>query len=229
MRDQSRKSLSETKRIALIAIAIGVIVLFTLASVFVSGEDTAKLAKRKSSVNIEESIIGPNGASWEEIKLRSKLESSKRDLKEFYSRRAYPGAPPVIPHEIDKGNEAIPGNCLACHQNGEYSPKFKAYAPKTPHPQYVNCQQCHVPEGKSFFRPSGWKKPKGPELNQKGLRSSPPVMPHELSLRENCAACHTGPSAPKEIRTTHPERINCIQCHGIMPTPQFEEFKREAK
>lgn len=32
-------------------------------------------------------------------------------------------------------------------------------------------------------------------------------------MRENCVSCHAGPSAPKEIRVTHPERVNCRQCH----------------
>jgi cytochrome c-type protein NapB len=32
-------------------------------------------------------------------------------------------------------------------------------------------------------------------------------------MRENCAACHAGPAAREEIRTSHPERTRCRQCH----------------
>ena len=30
---------------------------------------------------------------------------------------------------------------------------------------------------------------------------------------ETCAACHTGEAAREEIRTSHPERVRCRQCH----------------
>jgi hypothetical protein len=42
-------------------------------------------------------------------------------------------------------------------------------------------------------------------------------------MRENCAACHTGPAAREEIRTTHPERIRCRQCH--VPVGSRTEFE----
>jgi len=47
------------------------------------------------------------------------------------------GNPPLIPHEVDAddGGET----CLACHRNGDND------APKTPHPQLVDCRQCHIP------------------------------------------------------------------------------------
>ena len=39
------------------------------------------------------------------------------------------------------------------------------------------------------------------------------TIPHPLQLRENCLACHGGPAARAELRTTHPERVRCRQCH----------------
>jgi len=42
---------------------------------------------------------------------------------------------------------------------------------------------------------------------------SPPTIPHRVLMRENCVACHSGPAAREEIRTTHPERTRCRQCH----------------
>jgi hypothetical protein len=32
-------------------------------------------------------------------------------------------------------------------------------------------------------------------------------------MRENCIACHDGPGAREEVRTNHPERWRCRQCH----------------
>ena len=49
----------------------------------------------------------------------------------------------------------------------------------------------------------------------------PPMIPHQIQMRENCISCHAGPSAPKEIRVTHPERVNCRQCH----LPMHQEWK----
>lgn len=55
------------------------------------------------------------------------------------------------------------------------------------------------------------------------LEGSPPIIPHQLQLRENCLACHAGPSAPKEIRVTHPERVNCRQCH-VMNNKEIKDI-----
>ena len=43
--------------------------------------------------------------------------------------------------------------------------------------------------------------------------ASPPTIPHTLQLRENCLACHGGAASRVEIRTSHPERPRCRQCH----------------
>ena len=32
-------------------------------------------------------------------------------------------------------------------------------------------------------------------------------------IDQNCLSCHTGPGSREEIRTTHPERTRCMQCH----------------
>ena len=136
-----------------------------------------------------------------------------RTLDYFYSLRAYDGAPPSIPHPVNDRDTLTGGNCLECHRHGGFTPEFKAYAPVVPHPEMLNCRQCHNPqEGTSPFRASTWTK----ALPQRGishLPGGPLVIPHSLHMRENCLACHTGPHAVEEIRTTHPERINCLQCH----------------
>jgi len=49
--------------------------------------------------------------------------------------RAYQGAPPLIPHDV----EARKGACLTCHESG------LADAPIVPHPtRSFSCLQCHV-------------------------------------------------------------------------------------
>ena len=66
-----------------------------------------------------------------------------RTLRQFYSRRAYPGAPPVIAHDV-QFDGVINDDCLSCHQDGGHVPELNAYTPVTPHPQMENCRQCHV-------------------------------------------------------------------------------------
>ncbi|MFS4418068.1 multiheme c-type cytochrome [Maribacter sp. 2307ULW6-5] len=152
-------------------------------------------------------------------------ENHQRSLDTYYDNRAYPGAPPSIPHPVAK-EESFGGNtCIQCHQNGGFVEKFNAYAPVTPHPEMVNCRQCHVTinSNDTFTQlasanaaTSGFGKLVPPAVGEganNAMPGSPPMMPHQLHMRENCISCHAGPSAPKEIRVSHPERINCRQCH----------------
>lgn len=107
--------------------------------------------------------------------------------------------------------------CLQCHQNGGFVEKYQAYAPITPHSELVNCRQCHEPknkDAKNNFKGTTFPKISVPAVGVNNvLPGSPPTIPHQLRMRENCLACHAGPAAPKEIRVTHPERVNCRQCH----------------
>lgn len=50
------------------------------------------------------------------------------------ARRAYTGAPPVMPHR-----RFMRENCLACH-----GPQARPDIKKTPHPERAHCVQCHV-------------------------------------------------------------------------------------
>ena len=61
--------------------------------------------------------------------------------------------------------------------------------------------------------------------------SSPPPIPHGLQLRENCLSCHSGSGAPKDIATTHPERVNCMQCHvanAALDNPPYKSVNSNA-
>ncbi|WP_299431250.1 multiheme c-type cytochrome [uncultured Aquimarina sp.] len=143
-------------------------------------------------------------------------EEHQRTLATYYNNRAYPGAPPSIPHPLIKGERGMGGKaCLQCHQNGGFTEKFNAYAPVTPHPEMINCRQCHVAQTeKTLFKETTFFKMFAASVgNNNALPGSPPVIPHQIQMRENCLSCHAGAAAPKEIRVTHPERINCRQCH----------------
>jgi cytochrome c-type protein NapB len=142
-------------------------------------------------------------------------EENQRSLSSYYKNRAFPGAPPSIPHETLKEGSIGDNNCLKCHDNGGFVKKFNAYAPVTPHPEMVNCRQCHVDQKTSgVFKENYFVKNSPPTVgNNQALLTSPPMIPHQIQMRENCLSCHAGPSAPKEILVTHPDRVNCRQCH----------------
>lgn len=163
--------------------------------------------------------------------------SHPRTLKTYRGLRAYPGAPPRIPHGLNP-DEALKGGCKTCHERGGYSYRFDAYVPITPHPDMGMCLQCHVGDAKlmaipmpsldpsarcmqchsaggqrwkdsgTTFRPIQW-----PQLMHVNVGDAPPPIPHTLEMRTNCLSCHAAPSAVQEIRTKHANRSNCRQCH----------------
>jgi nitrate reductase (cytochrome), electron transfer subunit len=149
--------------------------------------------------------------------------NARRTLAVYYARRAYPGAPPVIPHQVDDAQSGGKA-CLACHADGGWAPKFGAYAPVVPHPELQSCRQCHVPETTPAVRTTALSTSAPPRTRGAALPGSPPPIPHALQMRENCLACHAGPGAVAEIRSSHPERVNCRQCHvlGAEPVAAFE-------
>lgn len=144
-------------------------------------------------------------------------ENHQRSLSTYYNNRAYQGAPPSIPHPVKNEFSYGENTCLQCHQNGGFVQKFNAYAPVTPHPEMVNCRQCHVSQQTTIlFKETDFVKLFPPSVGvNNALEGSPPIIPHQIQMRENCLACHAGPAAPKEIRVTHPERVNCRQCHVL--------------
>jgi cytochrome c-type protein NapB len=152
-----------------------------------------------------------------------KEPNRRRTLAVYYARRAYPGAPPVIPHPVDEP-EAFGPACLSCHGSGGWAPRFEAYAPVTPHPEMTACRQCHVPQastpaGRVRGSVSEWHASDAPRRPGAAMPGSPPPIPHSLQMRENCRACHAGPGAVAELRTTHPERVSCRQCHALAAPP----------
>lgn len=138
-----------------------------------------------------------------------------RTLRDYYSLRAYAGAPPIIPHAVEDDG-VISDACLACHQDGGYVPEYNAYTPITPHPEMGNCRQCHVAQNvDGLFVATEWIQPELPKRGRQSIPGGPLQIPHPLQFRENCLACHAGPQAVVEIRSSHPERENCLQCHVV--------------
>jgi cytochrome c-type protein NapB len=125
-------------------------------------------------------------------------------------QRAYDGAPPVIPHAVEALQRQ---DCLACHAEGLLLPDG-GLAPRTPHPENVNCRQCHVEQpgrgdGLAANRFAGLRYP---GRGTRAYAGAPPTIPHPLAGRRNCLGCH-GDLGGSPIRTPHPDRVNCAQCH----------------
>jgi cytochrome c-type protein NapB len=137
-----------------------------------------------------------------------------RSTVERANGRAYDGAPPTIPHD------AGIGACVTCHDGDGMVIAGVGIAPASPHGEAAEgnmrrCRQCHVPTAvRELFVASRFTGlPQGPWKGGRATPGAPPTIPHTLQLRERCATCHDGPAARVEIRTTHPERIRCRQCH----------------
>jgi nitrate reductase (cytochrome), electron transfer subunit len=140
-------------------------------------------------------------------------------LAERAGRRAYDGAPPVVPHPVAQQSAAA---CLACHGPGLVV-KDKV-ASKMSHPLHSNCTQCHVPAAgpqipvtDPLLRvPLAENVFAGSEAPLKGSRAwpqAPPTVPHSTFMRSDCLSCH-GPQGLFGLRTPHPERQSCLQCHA---------------
>jgi cytochrome c-type protein NapB len=131
-------------------------------------------------------------------------------------RRAYDGAPPTIPHA------SFGMRCEACHNAAGQSVTGVGFAPASPHVDTeraggtTRCRQCHVfVTTDDMFVTSRFEAVKQDYLLTGGRATpgAPPTIPHRILMRENCVACHDGPGAREEVRTSHPERWRCRQCH----------------
>jgi cytochrome c-type protein NapB len=142
-------------------------------------------------------------------------EDRRATLDARARRRAYDGAPPTIPHRIDQ--MAHP-DCLGCHENG--ARVADRVAPRMSHERHDSCTQCHVVGADP--RP-GARTPPAPENRFAGMASpargerawpgAPPTIPHSTLMRGECSSCH-GVFGPVGMRSTHPWRQSCTQCHA---------------
>jgi len=139
------------------------------------------------------------------------------------SRRAFEGAPPVMPHSEDfSGGRQT---CLDCHARGMSIGDRRARA-MSHHPM-PNCVQCHVEAETSVFAAFD----PGPPANafsgltaagrgKRAYEGAPPTVPHGTELRQTCLSCH-GEYGWEGIRIDHAGRASCVQCHisGDAPPP----------
>ncbi len=134
-------------------------------------------------------------------------------------RRAFDGAPPTVPHPVTQDSSAA---CLACHGQGlQVKDRF---ASKISHPVLGgSCTQCHVSTAGAFTAaeaalynaPLAENSFQGSEAPPNGPRAwpgAPPVIPHRTLMRNDCMSCH-GPNGLFALRTPHPDRQSCTQCH----------------
>lgn len=133
------------------------------------------------------------------------------------ARRAYDGAPPTVPHPVD---ERASPNCVVCHEHGAMVGTLRA--PAMSHAMLSSCLQCHVPELKVHASPvastlvgSGNSFEPIPfgGVGTRAWPGAPPTRPHTLAMRTRCSSCH-GVAGHPGLRTSHPERQNCEQCHA---------------
>ncbi len=134
-------------------------------------------------------------------------------------RRAFDGAPPVVPHGVADHRAS---SCLTCHAEGMAFPGGDR-APPICHDVLASCGQCHVSGASSVpgvdvaaaerrFGGSDFV----PLRAVRGVRATsgaPPMIPHATRMRERCLSCH-GATGDSPIVTQHPARAQCRQCHG---------------
>lgn len=146
-------------------------------------------------------------------------------MKVRVERRAFPGAPPVIPHA------RLGGACVTCHtgEGNQVMPKI-GIAPANPHLKTLGmtdkarCEQCHVFQQTENLFVKNEFKPfiLAPSLSEPAPPHAPPTIPHPVFMREDCTACHAGAAARPEIRCNHADRKRCQQCH--VPHETAAEF-----
>lgn len=231
-----------TRRGAWLAIVLGAVPALVAACASpdahaADARDSVVLVPAQTPINGEALVYRPwMGGARIDLTKRER-PAHPRNLQFWRALRAYPGAPPRIPHGLTA--EELHGlGCRTCHERGGYSARFEAYVPVTPHPDWVDCLSCHLPDAgvagiqlphgeqnatcrqchaaggpAPSVTPVDWRPAAWPALPRDS--GVPPVIPHDVTLRGNCIACHAGPAAVAELRTPHPERQDCRQCHVI--------------
>lgn len=198
-----------------------------------ASKQEAQLQQVKPAVTykqISQGNLGPN-ASWKTQVPESNLQSSNIMPRVDYAyggdkaaaiarreaRRAFNGAPPTIPHQIDNVSTQ---SCIACHGLNGQSLRIgnEVAAPALPHPYLTNCTQCHVPQNDILPEEQHWLEnsfvgESTPMQGDRAYPGAPPTMPHSLWMRETCLSCH-GPNGQSALRSGHVWRANCLQCHG---------------
>ncbi len=146
-----------------------------------------------------------------EFKISAKEKTSALQRRD--TNRAFNGAPPTIPHAVSESSTAA---CMVCHGAGAKTESLRI--PKIPHQFLTNCTQCHVESHPrhataSLFRETSFVGLPAPTAGPRAFPGAPPQIPHSTWMRGECMSCH-GFAGLQGIRTTHPWRNNCTQCHA---------------
>jgi cytochrome c-type protein NapB len=146
-----------------------------------------------------------------EFKITPEQKSFALALRE--KNRAFNGAPPTVPHPVDQMSDQA---CAACHTHGAKTESLRI--PRMSHQFLANCTQCHVENSPqhmpaSLFRENSFVGLPAPNGGPRAFTGAPPQIPHSTWMRVDCMSCH-GFAGSQGIRTTHPWRTNCQQCHA---------------
>jgi nitrate reductase (cytochrome), electron transfer subunit len=143
-----------------------------------------------------------------------------RALAERGQNRAFNGAPPTIPHPIEQMSSAT---CVACHGDGVKTASLRVS--RMSHQFLASCTQCHVESASQYmaaepFRENEFVGIEAPYEGPRAYAGAPPQIPHSTWMRSDCMSCH-GYAGLQGIRTTHPWRQNCQQCHA--PSAELDQ------
>jgi nitrate reductase (cytochrome), electron transfer subunit len=58
--------------------------------------------------------------------------------------------------------------------------------------------------------------------SRRAFDGAPPTIPHSTLMRTDCLSCH-GPQGLYGLRTPHPERQSCLQCHA--PGAHLDQYQ----
>lgn len=153
-------------------------------------------------------------------------EQKKFALSLREQNRAFNGAPPTVPHSIDQMSTQA---CMACHGEGIKTESLRAS--KISHQFLNNCTQCHVENDPrhmlaSLFRENSFIGLPAPTGGPRAFEGAPPMIPHSTWMRVDCMSCH-GFTGVQGIRSTHPWRKNCQQCHA--PSSVLDQLEIDAE
>ena len=169
-----------------------------------AGDQPATDFAAVSADQLPQPVVQIPGGRLEALSLRAEL-------------RAFNGAPPTVPHEMEQLSSV---DCLRCH--GDSPEADEKAAPKVPHVFLASCTQCHVEdESEDLFGeelvPNTFDGIAAPRGGSRAYAGAPPLVPHSTIMRSNCLSCH-GPFGLLALQTSHPERRSCLQCHGVSAT-----------
>lgn len=187
----------------------------------------AKLIEAVSYADIPQTAMGPT-AGWSAAgqrlpepdydlfaEITPSPEEKERSSEVRASRRAYNGAPPIVPHAVEGTSDAA---CYACHSQGMQLGGLKASVMS--HSFLANCTQCHAPPPPQPFADvepvvaTTFVGLAAPRAGERAYPGAPPTIPHSQWMRDNCLACHGGPNGWMGMESTHPWRSQCTQCHA---------------